>query len=69
MKLKIHLSLADKKSNLDPLGPQFPDPVDLTGVVSGNELFLGRDHYVHYILKPKDPEISLQQQLEKDYGI
>jgi len=45
------------------------DPADLTGVVSGNELFLGRDHQVHYILKPKDPEISLQQQLEKDYGI
>lgn len=69
MKLKIHLSLADKKSNLYPLDPQFPDPADLTGVVSGNELFLGRDHQVHYILKPKDPEISLQQQLEKDYGI
>ena len=61
LKFNLYLSSEGQKGDLDP--------ADLTGVVSGNELFLGRDHHVHYILKPKDPEISLQQQLEKDYGI
>jgi len=61
LKFNLYLSSEGQKGGLDL--------AELTGEVRGNEAFLGKNNQIHYILKSKDPKISIQKQLEKDYGI
>jgi hypothetical protein len=61
LKFNLYLSSEGQKGDLDP--------AELTGEVRGNEVFLGKNNQIHYILKAKDPKISIQKQLEKDYEL
>ena len=61
LKFNLCLSSEGQKGDLDP--------AELTGEVRGNEVFLGKNNQIHYILKAKDPKISIQKQLEKDYEL